>query len=50
MFEAVVSQEGSVRTIALNGECDLQLFPDVDELFRESLSNGFSAVRIDLRH
>lgn len=49
MFEAVVSQEGDVRTIALNGECDLQLFPDVDELFSRSVDNGFSAVRIDLR-
>jgi len=49
MFEAVVSQEGSVRTIALNGECDVQMFPDVDELIRDSLSNGYSAVRVDLR-
>ena len=30
MFEAVVSQEGRVRTIALKGECDLQAFPDID--------------------
>jgi anti-sigma B factor antagonist len=49
MFEAVVSQEGSVRTIALNGECDLQAFPDIDELITNSLSKGFSCVRIDLR-
>jgi anti-sigma B factor antagonist len=49
MFEAVVSEEGNVRTIALNGECDLQLFPDVDELLRSSLSDGFAAVKVDLR-
>jgi anti-anti-sigma factor len=49
MFEAVVSQEGKVRTIALNGECDLQIFPDIDELLRSSCSDGFSGVRIDLR-
>jgi anti-sigma B factor antagonist len=49
MFEAVVSEEGNVRTIALRGECDLQLFPDVDELFSKSVDNGFKAVRIDLR-
>ena len=49
MFEAVVSQEGRVRTIALNGECDLRVFQEVDELVRKSVSGGFSAVRIDLR-
>jgi anti-sigma B factor antagonist len=49
MFEAVVSQEGKVRTIALNGECDLQIFPDIDELLASSCSDGFSGVRIDLR-
>jgi anti-anti-sigma factor len=49
MFEVEVSHEGSVRTIGLIGECDLQMFPDVDELFSKSLDNGFSAVRIDLR-
>jgi anti-anti-sigma factor len=49
MFEAVVSQEGKVRTIALNGECDLQVFPDIDELLRGSCCDGFSGVRIDLR-
>ena len=49
MFEAVVSQEGKVRTIALNGECDLKIFPDIDELLTSSCSNGFSGVRIDLR-
>ena len=49
MFEAVVSQEGKVRTIALNGECDLQIFPDIDELLSGSCSDGFSSVRIDLR-
>ena len=49
MFEAVVSQEGKVRTIALNGECDLQIFPDIDELLSSSCSDGFSGVRIDLR-
>ena len=49
MFEVEVSQEGSIRTIGLVGECDLQMFPDVDELFSKSLSDGFSAVRVDLR-
>jgi len=49
MFEVEVSHEGSVRTIGLIGECDLQMFPDVDALFSKSLDNGFSAVRIDLR-
>lgn len=49
MFEAVVSQEGKVRTISLHGECDLQIFPDIDELLRSSCSDGFSEVRIDLR-
>ena len=49
MFEAVVSQEGKVRTIALKGECDLQIFPDIDELLSRSCSDGFSGVRIDLR-
>jgi anti-anti-sigma factor len=49
MFEAVVSQEGKVRTISLHGECDLQIFPDIDELLSSSCSNGFSGVRIDLR-
>jgi anti-sigma B factor antagonist len=49
MFEAVVSQEGKVPTIALNGECDLQIFPDIDELLMSSCGDGFSSVRIDLR-
>jgi anti-anti-sigma factor len=49
VFEAVVSQEGRVRTIALNGECDLDVFQDVDELVRRSVSGGSSALRIDLR-
>jgi anti-sigma B factor antagonist len=49
MFDVVVSEDGSVRTIELVGECDLQMFPDVTELFSESLNNGNSAVRIDLR-
>ncbi len=41
MFEAMVSQEGRVRTIALNGECDLRVFQEVDELVRKSVSDGF---------
>jgi anti-anti-sigma factor len=49
MFEAVVSQEGKIRTIALNGECDMQIFPDIDELLTSSCCDGFSGVRIDLR-
>jgi len=49
MFEAVVSEEGTVRTISLQGECDLQVCPDVAELITQSLSDGFSAVRVDLR-
>lgn len=48
MFEAVVSQEGSVRTIRLNGEFDIAVFPEITTLFDESLSNGYSAVKIDL--
>jgi anti-anti-sigma factor len=49
MFEAVVSQEGTVRHIRLNGEFDLEGFPKVAELFREAFSNGSSAVEVDLR-
>ena len=49
MFEAVVSQEGTVRQISLNGEFDLKGFPEVAELFREAFSNGSSAVEVDLR-
>ena len=49
MFEVVVSQEGTVRRILLNGEFDLQGFPEAVGLFSESLGDGFSAVEIDLR-
>jgi anti-sigma B factor antagonist/stage II sporulation protein AA (anti-sigma F factor antagonist) len=49
MFEAVVSQEGAVRHIGLNGEFDLEGFPAVAELFKEAFSNGSSAVEVDLR-
>ena len=49
MFEAVVSQEGTVRHIRLNGEFDLKGFPEAVELLSESLSDGFSAVEVVLR-
>ena len=44
MFEAVVSQEGTVRHIGLVGEFDLEGFPAVGLLFKEAFSNGSSAV------
>jgi anti-sigma B factor antagonist/stage II sporulation protein AA (anti-sigma F factor antagonist) len=49
MFEAVVSQEGTVRQIRLNGEFDLEGFPSAAEVFDEAFSNGSSAVEVDLR-
>jgi anti-anti-sigma factor len=49
MFEVVVSEKGTVRKILLNGEFDLQGFPEAVGLFSESLGDGFSAVEIDLR-
>ena len=49
MFETVVSQEGTVRRIRLNGELDLEGFPRAAELFGRSFSDGCSAVEIDLR-
>ena len=49
MFDAVVSQEGTVRQIRLNGEFDLAGCPEAGKLFSESLTDGSSAVEIDLR-
>jgi len=49
MFEAVVSQEGTVCRIRLNGEFDLEGFPDAAKLFGQAFSNGSSAVEVDLR-
>lgn len=49
MLEAVVSDERKVRTIRLHGECDMQAFPDIDELLDRSCGDGFSGLRIDLR-
>jgi anti-anti-sigma factor len=49
MFQAVVSQEGTVCQIRLNGEFDLEGFPAAAERFREAFSSGSSAVEVDLR-
>jgi anti-sigma B factor antagonist len=49
MFEVVVSEEGTVRRIRLNGEFDLEGIPETAKQFGESFTDGFSAVEIDLR-
>lgn len=48
MFEAVVSREGTVRQIGLNGEFDLEEFPQAAEVFANR-SDECSAVEVGLR-
>ena len=49
MFEVAVSHEGTVRTIGLIGEFDLEALPEVADVLSASLSDGSSAVQIDLQ-
>ena len=49
MFEVAVSHEGTVRCIGLIGEFDLEALPEVGDALSASLSDGTSAVQIDLQ-
>ena len=49
MFEVAVSHEGTVRSIGLIGEFDLEALPEVGDVLSASLSDGSSAVQIDLQ-
>ena len=48
-FEVAVSHEGTVRTIGLIGEFDLEALPEVADVLSASLSDGSSSVQIDLQ-
>ena len=49
MFEVVVSHEGTARSIGLIGEFDLEALPEVGDVLSASLSDGSSAIQIDLQ-
>jgi len=49
MFEVVVSNEGTARSIGLIGELDLEALPEVADVLSASLSDGSSTVQIDLQ-